>query len=59
MKSSRHVKRWSKYVWKSRNSRVIVVDYVQIAKNLVDPFTKCLSRNVIDEASKEMELRPT
>ena len=41
-----------------RNFGVIALDYVQTAKNLADPFTKGLSRNVIDEASREMELRP-
>ena len=59
MKSSRHVKRRLKFVRKMRNSGVIALDYVQTAKNLADPFTKGLSRNVIDEASKEMGLRPT
>jgi len=59
MKSSRHVKRRLKSVRKMRNSRVIALDYVQTAKNLADPFTKGLSRNVIDEASREMGLRPT
>ena len=59
MKSSRHVKRRLKSVRKMKNSRVIALDYVQMAKNLADPFTKGLSRNVIDEASREMGLRPT
>ena len=59
MKSSRHVKRWLKSVRKMRNSGVIALDYVQTVKNLADPFTKGLSRNVIDEASREMGLRPT
>jgi len=59
MKSSRHVKRRLKYVRKIRNSGVIALDYVQTAKNLADPFTKGLSRNVIDEASREMGWRPT
>jgi len=59
MKSSRHVKRRLKSVRKLRNSGVIALDYVQIAKNLADQFTKGLSRNVIDSASSEMGLRPT
>ena len=42
-----------------RNSGVIALDYVQSAKNLADPFTQGLSRNEIDEASREMGLRPT
>ena len=59
MKSSRHVKRRLKSIRKMKNSGVIALDYVQTAKNLADPFTKGLSRNVIDEASREMGLRPT
>ena len=59
MKSSRHVKSWLKSIRKMRNSGVIALDYVQTAKNLADPFTKDLSRNVIDEASREMALKPT
>jgi hypothetical protein len=58
MKSSRHIKRQLKSVRKMRNSRVITLDYIHTEKNLVDPFTKGLSRNVIDAASKEMSLRP-
>jgi hypothetical protein len=59
MKSSRHMKRRLKSVRKMRNSEVIALDYVHTAKNLADPFTKGLSWNVIDEASREMGLRPT
>ncbi len=58
MKSSRHVKKRLKYVRKLRNSRVITLDCIQIARNMADPFTKGLSRNVIDNTSKEMGLRP-
>ena len=57
-KSSRHVKRRLKSVRKLRNSRVISVTYIQIDKNLADHFTKGLSRNVIDSASREMGMRP-
>jgi hypothetical protein len=59
MKSSRHMKRRLKSVRKMRNSEVIALDYVHTAKNLADPFTKGLPWNVIDEASREMGLRPT
>jgi hypothetical protein len=59
MKSSRRVKRRLKSVRKQRSSGVIAVEYIQIAKNLADPFTKGLSRTVIDNASMEMGLRPT
>ena len=57
-KSSRHVKRRLNSVRKMRNSGVITVSYIQTDKNLADPFTKGLSRNVIDSASREMGLRP-
>jgi hypothetical protein len=57
-KSSRHVKRRLKSVRKLRNSGVITVTYIQTDKNLADLFTKGLSRNVIDSASREMGLRP-
>ena len=43
MKSSRHVKRRLKSIRKIKNSGVIALDYVQMAKNLADPFTKGLS----------------
>ena len=59
MKSSRHVKRRLKSIRKLRNSGVIVLDYVQTARNLADQFTKSLSRNVIDNASMELSLIPT
>ena len=59
MKSSRHVKRRLKSARKLRNSGVFMLDYIQTSKNLADPFTKGLSRNVIDNASMEMGLRPT
>jgi hypothetical protein len=57
-KSSRHVKRRLKSVRKLRNSGVITVAYIETDKNLADPFTKGLSRNVIESASREMGLRP-
>ena len=58
MKLSRHVKRRLKSVKKMRNSGVISVDYISTDKNLADQFTKELSRNVIDNASKEIGMRP-
>ena len=57
-KSSRHIKRRLKSVRKMRNSGVISVSYIQTDKILVDPFTKGLSRNVIEIASREMGMRP-
>jgi hypothetical protein len=59
MKLSRHIKRRLKYVRKIRNSGVITMDYIHTEKNLADPFTNGLLRNMIDVASKEMSLRPT
>ena len=57
-KSTRHVKRRLKSVRKLRNSGVITVSYIQTDKNLADPFTKGLSCNVIEIASREMAMRP-
>jgi hypothetical protein len=59
LKTTRHVKWRLKSVRKLRNSGVIALDYVHTSKNLADQFTKGLSRNVIDNASVEMGLRPT
>jgi hypothetical protein len=58
VKSTTHVKRHLKSVRKLRNSGVIVMAYVQIDKNLADPFTIGLSRNVTEIASREMGMRP-
>ena len=58
MKSNKHVKHRLKFVRKLRSSGVIAVEYIQTAKNLADSFTKGLSGTVIDNASKEMGLRP-
>ena len=59
VKSTRHVKRRMKTVRKLRNSGVISLDYVHTSNNLADQFTKGLSRNVIEGASRELGLRPT
>jgi hypothetical protein len=59
IKSLRHIKRRLKSVRKIRNSVVITLDYIHTEKNLTDLFTKGISYNVIDAASKEMGLRPT
>ena len=58
MKSSRHAKRRLKSVRKLRNSGVVALEYVQMANNMADQFTKGLSRNVIDNASIELGLKP-
>jgi hypothetical protein len=57
-KSSRHVKRRLTSVMKMRNSRVIALGYIHTSRNLADPFTKGISRNEIDNASKEVSVRP-
>jgi hypothetical protein len=59
MKSSRYIKRRLKSVRKMRNFGVITLNYIYTEKNLAYPFTKGLSHNMIDAASKEMDLRPT
>ena len=57
-KSSKHIKHRIKSIRKLRSSGVIDVDHIQTAKNLADPFTKGLSCTMIDNASKEIGLRP-
>jgi hypothetical protein len=37
---------------------IIIVDYVKSSMNLVDPFTKELSKNMIHKTSFEMSLKP-
>jgi hypothetical protein len=59
MKSTRHVKRRLKSIRKLRNFRVISLDYVHTSKNLADQFTKGLSRNVIEGASRDLGFRLT
>ena len=59
MKSIRYAKRRLKTVRKLRNSGVISLDYVHTSNNLADQFTKGLSRNMIEGASRELGLRPT
>ena len=48
MKSTKHIRRKLKTIRKLRNSGVIVSDYIQTTMNLADPFTKGLSRIVIE-----------
>jgi hypothetical protein len=59
MKSLRHIQIQLKYIRKLRNFGLITLDYIQIEKNQTCPFTKVLSHNMIDTASKEMSLRFT
>ena len=59
MQSNKHIRMRLKAVRYLRNSRVIVLDYIQSAKNLADPFTQGLSRVVIENASREMGMKPT
>jgi hypothetical protein len=57
-KFSRHVKRCIKSVRHLRNTGEIIVEYINSARNLADPFTQGLACVVIDGASREMGLKP-
>ncbi|WVZ82631.1 LOW QUALITY PROTEIN: hypothetical protein U9M48_029877 [Paspalum notatum var. saurae] len=57
-KSSRHVRRRVKCCREDETLRSDKCDLYSRREKLADPFTKGLSRNVIDIASKEMGLRP-
>ena len=59
MQSNKYIRMRLKVVRHLRNSGVIALDYVQSAKYLVDPFTKGLSRVVIENASREIGMKPT
>ena len=59
MKSNKHIRMRLKAVRKLRNFGVIGLEHVHAAKNLADPFMKGLSCVVIDNASREMGMRPT
>jgi hypothetical protein len=58
-KFSRHVKRRIKSVRHLRNTDEITLEYINTTQNFTDPFTKGLTRVVIDKASREMGLKPT
>lgn len=58
MQSAKHIRRL-KSIKHLRNPEVIVLDYIQSAKNLADPLTNGLSRVVIENALREMCMRPT
>jgi hypothetical protein len=53
-KFSRHVKRRIKLVRHLRNTREIVIEYINTTTNLADPLTKGLPCVVIDEALREI-----
>jgi hypothetical protein len=53
------VKQRIKPVRHLRNIGEIVVEYINTTQNLADPFPKGLAHAVIDEASREMGLKPT
>jgi hypothetical protein len=55
---SRHVKWQIESVRHLRNTREIVVEYINTTRNLVGPFTKGLARAIIDEVSRKMWLKP-
>jgi hypothetical protein len=56
---SRHVKWRIKSISHLRNTREIIVEYINTTRNLVDRYIKGLVRAVIDEASRKMGLKPT
>ena len=59
MQFTKHIRRRLKSDKHFKKFRVTELDYIQSTKNLADPFTKSLSRIVIDNASREMGMRPT
>ena len=55
---SRHISLRHKYVKQSITNGVINIVYVRINKNLADPLTKGLLRDLVKETSNGMRLKP-
>lgn len=54
---SRHIRRRHNTIRKLLSKGIISIDYVRSKDNLADPFTKGLSREIIEVASRGMGLR--
>ena len=55
---SRHISLRHKFVRQLIVDRIITIVFVRSSKNLADPFTKGLSRDLVKSASSGMSLKP-
>jgi len=57
-RKNRHIQSRHNLVKQLLKSGTISIDYVKLERNLADPFTKPLGRNMILETSRGMGLKP-
>ncbi|KAJ0843621.1 putative RNA-directed DNA polymerase [Helianthus annuus] len=55
---SRHMRRRHNTIRQLLSTGVITIDYVRSADNIADPFTKGLSRELVETSSRGMGLKP-
>ena len=55
---SRHIGLRHEYVRQLIQDGIITVVYVKSSKNLADPFTKSPTRNLVEQPTKDMGLKP-
>jgi len=56
---SRHIRRRHKTIRQLISTGVITIDYINLADNLAEPFTKGLNRDQVARSSRGMGLKPT
>ena len=55
---SRHIRRRHNTIRQLLLTRVIFMDYVKYKDNIVDPLTKGLNREFIENSSRRIRLKP-
>ena len=55
---SQHIRRRHNTVRKLLSNGIISIDYVKSKENIVDPLTKCLTKEQVYNSSKGMKLKP-
>ena len=54
----RHIRRRHNTIRQLLSSGVVAIDYVRSNDNIANPLTKWLTRELVDQASKGMSLKP-
>ncbi|GJV36868.1 retrovirus-related pol polyprotein from transposon TNT 1-94 [Tanacetum coccineum] len=55
---SRHISLKHAYIKELISNGIITIEYIRSCKNLADPFTKGLSKNIVFGTTREMGLKP-
>ena len=55
---SRHIRRRHNTIRQLLSSGVVAIDYVRSKDNIADPLTKGLHRELVEQISKGMRLKP-